>query len=232
MVKKKRSRSRLILGVAVLSAVIIILAFIVFTYLEAQSAQAAVPGVRAGDVFTYDIRGIYSSNDPNATMPESFLQFNMTDWYRITVTNVSDAQVSINTAWHFSNGTELDGDGYVNLETGINYPSQGFWAIYAANLRAGDLVRPNGIDRSTINETITKDYGSGTRETNHLSLVLQYYDANDPTGTKTWTEYMSTYFDRQTGMLVQFSDISMYTNPTMTLTVTWTLRDTNVWAVS
>jgi len=156
----------------------------------------------------------------------------MTDWYRITVTNVSDAQVSINTAWHFSNGTELDGDGYVNLETGINYPSQGFWAIYAANLRAGDLVRPNGIDRSTINETITKDYGSGTRETNHLSLVLQYYDANDPTGTKTWTEYMSTYFDRQTGMLVQFSDISMYTNPTMTLTVTWTLRDTNVWAVS
>jgi hypothetical protein len=232
MVRKKRSRSRLILGLAVLTAVIIVLAFITYTYLNAQSAHAAVPGVKAGDVFTYTIRGFYSSNDPNATMPENFLELNTTDWYRITVTNVSDAQVSIDTAWHFSNGTELDGSGYVNVETGINYPTQGFWAIYAANLKAGDNVRPNGPDRSTINETITKDYGATTRKTNHLSLVMQYYDANDPTYTKTWTEYMQTYFDQQTGILVQFSDISMYTNPTMTLTTTWTLKDTNVWTIS
>jgi hypothetical protein len=227
MIKK---RSRLILFIAVLLVVIIILAFVIF--LGSQSNQI-VPGVKAGDVFIYDVKGFWSSNDPNATLPEAFLQLNMTEWYQITVTGVSDAEVSINTTWRFNNGTELKGTGNVNVETGINYPTQGFWAIYAANLRAGDQVRPNGPDRSTINETITREYGAGsTRETNRVSLVLQYYDADDPTFSTTWTEYINTHFDRQTGMLVEFRDISVYSKPQMTLTILWKIKDSNVWAVT
>jgi hypothetical protein len=227
MVKK---RSRLILFIAVLLVVIIILAFVIF--LGLQSNQI-VPGVKEGDVFTYDIKGFWNSTDPNATLPEAFLQLNMTEWYRITVTEVSGAQVSIDTTWRFNNGTELEGTGYVNVETGINYPTQGFWAIYAANLRAGDQVRPNGPDRSTVNETITREYGaSGTRETNRLSLVLEYYDADDPTYSTTWTEYINTNFDRQTGMLVELRDRSVYTNPQQTLTISWKIKESNVWTVT
>jgi hypothetical protein len=226
MVKK---RSRVILLLGVLAIVIIILAFIIYIQFGSQSAM--VSGVTEGDVFTYGIKGFWSSSDPNATLPENFLQINMTDWYKVTVTGVNGSQVSINTIWRFTNGTELVGTGNVNLETGISYG--GFWAIYAANLRAGDHVRPNGPDRSTVNETNTKGYGAGgTRETNLLSLVRQYYDADDPTYGTTWTEYMSTYFDKQTGVLVELSDISLYTNPQMTLTLIWSIRDTNRWTVS
>ena len=228
-----KKRSRLILVLAIVSAIIIILAFIAFTQLGSQAAQDAVPGVNVGDTFTYDIRGYYSSNDPNATIPENFPQINMTEWFRIVVTEVSGPEVTINTTWRFSNETELNGINTIDVETGINNPIDGFWAIYASNLRANDRTRPNGPDQSTINATSPKEYSSGvTRETNTLSLVQNYYDADDPTYGTTLTEYMQADFDKQTGMLVQLSDISDYTNPGMRLALLWTLMDTNVWAVS
>jgi hypothetical protein len=228
-----KKRSRLILVLAIVSAIIIILAFIAFTQLGSQAAQDAVPGVNVGDTFTYDIRGYYSSNDPNATIPENFPQINMTEWFRIVVTEVSGSEVTINTTWRFSNETELNGINTIDVETGINNPIDGFWAIYASNLRANDRTRPNGPDQSTINATSPKEYSSGvTRETNTLSLVQNYYDADDPTYGTTLTEYMQADFDKQTGMLVQLSDISDYTNPGMRLALLWTLMDTNVWAVS
>jgi hypothetical protein len=227
-----KKRSRLIL-VLIVSAIIIILAFIAFTQLGSQAAQDAVPGVNVGDTFTYDIRGYYSSNDPNATIPENFPQINMTEWFKIVVTEVSGSEVTINTTWRFSNETELNGINTIDVETGINNPIDGFWAIYASNLRANDRTRPNGPDQSTINATSPKEYSSGvTRETNTLSLVQNYYDADDPTYGTTLTEYMQADFDKQTGMLVQLSDISDYTNPGMRLALLWTLMDTNVWAVS
>jgi hypothetical protein len=227
MVKKRPRRVILLLAIALV--VVIILAFIIF--LGSQSGQVAVPGVKEGDEFTYDVMGFWSSNDPNATLPESFLQLNMTEWYKITVTGVSDAQVSIDTTWRFTNETELTGQGTVNVQTGICYPSDGFWAIYASNLRANDRLRPLGPDQSTINETTTRDYADGTRETNRISLVLQYYDADDPTYSTTWTEYMNTHFDRNTGMLVELRDTNVYTNPQMTLIISWKIKDSNVWAV-
>lgn len=226
-----KKRSRVIL-LAILAVIIIIVAFVIFTYLGSQSGLVAVSGVNAGDEFTYDIKGFWSSPDPDAAPSESFLEFNLTEWYKVTVTGVSGAEVSINTTWRFNNGTELEGTGTVNVETGITYPTRGFWAIYAANLRADDYVRPIGPDRSTINETTTRDYGAGgTRETNLISLVLEYYDADDPTYSTTWTEYINTHFDRQTGMLVELRDTNVYTNPQMTLTLLWTIRDTNVWTI-
>ena len=156
----------------------------------------------------------------------------MTESYKVTVTDVNGADVTVETVWRFGNGTELTGTGNVNVETGIHYPTNGFWAIYATNLKANDFARPIGPDRSTINETSTREYASGTRETNRISLELQYYDANDPTYSTTWTEYMNTHFDRQIGILVELRDTSVYTNPDMTITLLWKITDTNRWAVS
>jgi hypothetical protein len=227
---KKRSRKILFIAITIILVVVIILAFVIF--LGSQPVQI-VPGVKEGDEFIYDVMGFWNSNDPNATLPEAFLQLNMTEWYQITVTGVSDAEVSINTTWRFNNGTELKGTGTVNVETGIYYPTEGFWAIYAANLKADDRLRPLGPDQSTINETTTRNYGAGsTRETNRVSLVLQYYDADDPTFSTTLTEYINTHFDRQTGMLVELRDISVYSKPQMTLIILWKIKDSNVWAVT
>jgi hypothetical protein len=220
----------MIIFLAIVTAIIVILAFVIVTNLG--STSDVVAGVKKGDEFTYDLKGYYSSNDPDETAPVALLDINMTEWYKITVTSVVGPEVTIDTTWRFSNGTELTGTGNVNVETGIHYPTEGFWAIYAANLKANDFTRPNGPDRSTINETSTRDYASGTRETNRISLVLQYYDANDPSYTTTWTEYMNTHFDRQVGILVELRDISVYTNPDVTITLVWTLTNTNRWKVS
>lgn len=220
-----KKRSRAISFIAIVSVVIIIVAFVIFTY--------SGSGVKEGYVFTYDIKCFWSSQDPDAAPSESFLQYNMTEWYKVTVTGVSGADISITTTWRFNNGTEVEETSTINVETGIAYPTGGFWAIYAANLKAGDYVRPLGPDRSTINETTTRDYGAGgTRETNRISLILEYYDANDPTYSTTWTEYMNTHFDRNTGILVELRDTNVYTNPDVTLTILWTIRDTNVWTIS
>jgi len=225
MVKK---RSRTIIFLAIVTAIIIILAaFIILTNL---GSQGTVAGVKAGDEFIYDIKGYWNSNDPDLTVPVAVEQLNMTDWYKIAVTNVDGAEITFATTWRFSNGTELQETRNVNVETGMKYPSEGFWQIYATNLRENDFVRPTGPDRSTINETATRDYASGARETNRISLVLEYYDANNP--STTWTEYMNTHFDRQIGILVEFSDKSIYTNPDVTITQIWTLKDTNRWTVS
>jgi hypothetical protein len=225
---RKKKRSRLILLLAVLVVVIVIVALIVFTNLGAQSSQVLAPGVSVGDEFTYDIQGLSSSN-PNVTLPEGFYQFNMTDSYKITITDVSGPEVKLDTVWRFNNGTEIEGTGSVNLETGIS--SGGFWAIYGANLRVDDRVRPTGPDQSTVSETANRNYASGSRETNRVESTNQYYDANDPTQSTTLTEYMRINFDRQTGVLVEFHDISVYNNPQLTQTIVWTLRDTNVWNV-
>ena len=231
MIHMVKKRSRVAFFLIILLSSIIILAIIVFANLGLQSAQVVVPGVTEGDVFTYDVMGLWSSNDPNATVPEMFLQLNMTEWYRVTITEVSSVTVTISTTWRFKNGTELAGIGTVDVETGVSYG--GFWAIYAANLKENDRLRPLGPDISAVNETTTREYSAGgTRETNCVSLVLQYYDANDPTYSTTLTEYVSTHFDRQTGMLVELRHISIYTNPQMTLTILWKIKNSNVWTVT
>ncbi len=223
---KRRSRK---IFLVILLVVIIVVAFAVF--LGLQSSQGVVPGVHAGDEFVYDIMSLWSSSDPNLPLPENLLQLNMTE-YKVTVTEVSDKDVSINTTWLFKNGTELKGKSTVNVETGIVYPLNGFWPIYAANLKANDLVRSLGPDRSFVNETTTNNYAGGTRETNLVSIVRQYYDSDDSTYSTTWTEYIDTYFDRQTGMLVELRDVSIYTNPKQTLIILWKIKESNVWTVS
>jgi hypothetical protein len=215
--------------IAIIIVVIVVLAFIII-FSGVQPNQGVTPGVNEGDEFIFDIKGFWSSNNPDTAMPEAFSQLNMTEWYKITVTEVAGPQVSIEAIWRFTNGTEFKGTGSVNVETGIYDPTEGFWAIYGANLRANDRTRPLGPDRATVNETTTRNYAGGTRETNRVSVIHEYYDADDPTST--WTEYVNIYFDRKTGMLVELLDMSTYTNPQQMLTIIWTIRDTNVWAVS
>jgi hypothetical protein len=230
MVKKKR-QSRLIELLALLLFVIVVLAIVIYTNLGMQPAEAAVPGVAKGDFFTYNVMGIVNSKSPDAEIPSQFLDLNNTEWYRVTVTDVSGPEVSIETAQHFKNGTEVTGTGMVNVETGINSPMNGFWAVFASNLKANDRVHPNGPERSTVNATVSRDYGAGgTRETNSLYIINQYVDQNEP--DKTYTEYGNTYFDQQTGMLVELRYISVYNNPEVTLQLVWKLTETNRWAVS
>lgn len=227
----KKKKSRWLLLVAVVLIIAIVSALIIFFMLP--PSQGFVPGVKVGDEFIFDIRGSWSTNDSNATVPEAFLQLNTTDWYKVTVIDVDGTKVSTTTTWSFENGTEVETTGYIDIKSGTVFPTGGFWLIFASNLKANDILRPSGIEQVAINETSTKEYVAGvTREINFVSWTRERYDADDPTGSTTWTQFITFRFDKQTGMLVQLTDVSIYTNPQLFLTTTWTLKESNVWEVS
>ncbi|MFW9831502.1 MAG: hypothetical protein ACFFD8_06980 [Candidatus Thorarchaeota archaeon] len=226
---RKKKRNRLFLVIAVASILAIILALVIFS--GSPFSQDVTPGVKVGDEFIYDITSSWNSDDPNATLVDYYVELNMTEWYKITVTDVNGTKVSIKTIWRFANETEIESNSNIDVKTGILYPSNSFWAIYASNLEKNDLIRPSGLTRAVVNETETKDFVSGIREINVVSLTEQYYDADDPTYSTTWTDYMNTKFDKETGILVEFHDISIYTNPGQIMTISWILKETNVWDV-
>jgi len=217
---------------------IVVLCIIAFTAFlltrplpEQQPSETVVAGVAAGDVFTYSIKGFARIIDSNATIPENFFQLNMTEWYRVAITQVTDTEVFFNATWRFSNGTEIDKTGKVNIKTGIGN-SQDFWAIYASGLKAGDFVRPFGTDRLAINATENRTYKSGERETNKAYIETTFYDVDDPTGTRTCDDFLTIYFDKQTGMLVELTDVNLYSSPEIMLTLEWEIIDSTVWDVS
>jgi hypothetical protein len=193
-----------------------------------SQAQTVASGLKPGDTFTYSMKGISSIGESNATTPENFLEVNMTDYYRVTITTVSNPIVSFNTTWRFTNGTQIDRTGQVNIETGAD--SQEFWAIYAANLTAKAPVRqafPNG---AIVNETETRTYKDDSRQTNILQMQGQFYDSNNP--TRTYSDFMYVHFDSQTGILVELKDMKIYSDPQIILTFEWKLVDSNVWTIT
>jgi hypothetical protein len=189
---------------------------------------AVAPGVAAGNYFTYRIIGISDLIGENASSPASFSEINMTDWYRVTITSVSGSEVEFNTTWRFANGTEIERTGYVNVATGDD--NQVFWAIYPANLKLNDYVSPQGSDNTIVNDTETRTYASGTRQTNIMTLQNEFVDTSDP-ALRTCDDYMYVHFDRATGMLVELRDMRVYSDPEVILTTEQVLIDSNVWTV-
>ena len=194
-----------------------------------QTPGEAVAGVAAGDLFTYSIRGYATIIDANATVPEWVFQVNMTEWYKVTITQVNDSEVSFSATWRFSNRTEIDKTGKVNIKTGIGN-SQDFWAIYASGLEAGDYARPFGATGQVINATEKRTYKSGERETNSILAETMFTTTDD--SPISCNSYRSIYFDKQTGMLVEFVNTDLYSSPQLFLKLEWKLVDSTVWDVS
>jgi hypothetical protein len=220
---KKRNRTKVVILVAIAVFTTLIVAAIVFANFGMQARP-----LTEGDVFTYSVKGLWESNDPNATVSDELLQLNMTEWYRVTITNISDPEVSIHTVWRLTNGTEIENNGKVDIETGVS--TGGFWAIYAANLDAGKIAHPTGPEPVTIESTVNRGYTSGERETNLLTLTAQFQNKNDP--SLVYTDYRIIQFDKQTGMLVELRNETTYNRPELTETILWKIIDSNVWAVT
>ena len=220
---------KLYIAIVLLVILCVATAAIIYTTTQPPSLKSAVSGVNVGDTFTYSLKGFSNLTDQNAVTPDYFSQFNETEYYKVIITGVNGSQVSFNTIWRFTNGTEIPKTQSVDVSIGsIN---QEFWAIYASNLNVNDLLRPNGHDGLIVNSTKSIQYKDSNRETNFWSIENQFFDINDPTYSTQRYDYMSVNFDKQTGMLVGLSNVQMYNNPAMTLTITWKLTDSSVWAV-
>jgi hypothetical protein len=220
----RKKQARLVLLIT--TVIVIIIAAIIWTNFGSQSPQVAI-GVKAGDTFTYELQGLWESNDPNATISNSILQLNMTESYQVIITNVSNPDVSIHTIWRFKNGTKIEANDKVDIETGA---SSGFWAIYAANLNEGQSGHAIGPEPHPISSTVNKQYSSGERETNLVLLNAQFQNEIDP--SRVYTDTRAVQFDKKTGMLVELRDESEYNIPAMTEIIVWKLIASNVWAVA
>jgi hypothetical protein len=207
-----------------LTMLLFVLICISFVFARPVQAQASVSaGVYLGNELTNKIIGLFTSSSGTVTVPDDVVAANNTSYYKVAITAVSGADVTLKSTWYFKNGTEITREGHVNVETSI-YDGD-FWAIFASNLKAGDLVRPSGPGAIFVNSTGTRTYPGGERETNKMSLDLSYAKLNDT--SQTFVRHTITEFDKQTGMLVSIWDQSVFS--TYTATIVWELTDSNVW---
>ena len=222
--------------IAIIVVIILVVASVATFYALQQTPPADntpqyLAGVKAGDTFTYSIKGLAEQYVANETIPESFLQLNQTDYYKVTITNVDGPIVTVSTSWRFLNGTQNDHNETINVATGTD--NVDFWGIYAADLTKGSLLRPLGAaDGATFNDTESRAYADGNRTTNVLTLNAQFYNLEDPTLSQIYYGNRYLDVDQATGIMVELKEIKIYTDPQIMLTVQWELIDSNVLQVS
>src|SRR5512136_2450538 len=92
--------------------------FLVFAPVVIASAQTRTVGVSIGNKWRWDSTANWSSDDPNATIPYYLADVNDTEWSEITITAISDTNVTGQGTKHYWNGTETTMDGWVDVDTG------------------------------------------------------------------------------------------------------------------
>ncbi|MBN1245313.1 hypothetical protein JXA31_06940 [Candidatus Bathyarchaeota archaeon] len=186
-------------------------------------AETSVVGVSQGNIFEYDIVSQWNSVLTDTT-PATLIQLNQTEWIRITVTEVSGALITNQVTTHYRNGTETNSDSTCDIETG-DLTGEGPPFI-GANLAKNDLVNPAASEPWYVNETVTRNYEDGPRETNHLRI--------ESTGTSEtvgeFTNIYDYYFDKSTGVLVEYTSEFSYSG--LESITRSKLISSNVWLVA
>ncbi len=188
-----------------------------------RSTQTWTPGVESCDYFTYEMYGIYTSNNPNVEIAIPEFERNTTLWARINITSVLGSIICQVYTLHYSVGDEAS----FNFQTDVNPQNQGTFRIAdkgvpicAANLRGGDKVPTAEL---LLNKTVARAYPGGLRDTNHAS-----WNVSDDWG--------DIYFDREIGMLVELNRTHVFANPVTGDIVEKTdvikLIDTNRWQIT
>lgn len=199
-------------------------------------AQTRVLGVTFGDNLIYSRTSTWQTSNASAILPPYLVDtINGTLNYNVTVYYVAGNNVTEIEAWTFKNGTVINSVATINTDTDDVYdfvpnlpPFQGF---YDANLQVNDPLYPGNLTIPLrINQTITRDYASGKRDTNLVEYSYQVEDATDPTNSTIGTQTESLYIDKATGVLVEGRVFSQFADHNGT--ELWTLQSTNLWAVS
>jgi hypothetical protein len=209
---------------AMLSALLLMALFV-----TSAVAQSRAVGVSVADWFKYgDIAGSWSSNDPNATIPD--FAFNETEWMTMSVQSIVGTNVTGQMTIHYSNGTEEYDEGWIDVDTGEG--EEGLFWLISENLNAGHTIYSSAnYSTMIINETITRTYLSGIRDTNHLNITIEYQMSN---GIEYYL-YMSMnfYWDRTTGVLVEWSQeyISQIDETQTSWSYTINITESNMWII-
>jgi hypothetical protein len=204
-----------------LQIVVLLLFALSMLSLNAAGSDVSTPGVATGDYFTYQMYGVFTSNRPNATLAIPQFEYNNTQWVRIDIASVEGTTVQQVYTLHFNNQSEstfaIASD--VNPNSTSGKPVGQAVPICAADLSVGDVIPTTGL---VLNDTTFMVCADGKRETNHAEWNLS-------------DDWGNGYFDRQTGMIVDFVRTHRFANNSTGEVVDKTdvikLVSTNRWKV-
>ena len=223
------------IGIALAVTTVILIAFFYGFYtLGSQASKSTLSqaeGLKVGDTFTYNLTGSTVLGSGDTVIPAEFYQYNETNYFRVTVTEVNGTQVDLSTTWAFYNGTQVTRPQILDLSNGGEADQNGFFAVYSPDLKVNALIHPKGDDGLIVNSTSTQEFANSSRTMNYWSIEKEFIDSSDPTANTMRNEFMGVYFDEQTGILYKLTHIEFYTNPEIELTITWQLISSNVWVV-
>ncbi len=174
------------------------LLFLLLASADASVLKTYAPGVVNGDHFTYEMYGVFASNRSNASLVIPQFEYNNTEWVRINISRVEGTMIYQVYTLHFKNGSETE----FNYETNIDpyNQSSGFSGqsvpICATNMGAGERIPTAEL---TINDTTSRTYSGGLRQINYVE-----WNSTDDWG--------NCYFDRETGMPVEFLRTHRFVN--------------------
>ena len=172
---------------------ILVLLFLVLSTVMNVSAQTRTVGVNVGNLFRYSVSISWSSNDPNAKPDPSVVNENATQWLQFAVTAISGTNITARLTTHFKNETETTTNGWEDVNTGDYQILAGLFI--SVNLKPGDsLYNSSTYNRAFINETISRTYSSGVRDTDQFNAIT----------TSGTLNYSSNYYwDKLTGVMVE-----------------------------
>jgi hypothetical protein len=236
MPRRKNKHLIRIIVAAVAVIAVILTAAVAAIYLSSTNTQKtpspkANPALQVGDTFTYKLTGSTVIGDVDTVAPAEFLQYNETDYYKVNITSIQGSQVSLETTWQFKNGTQVTSPQVIDLSTGACAELAGFSYLYPANLNVTDPLYPQETSKLFVNSTSTQQYAHSSRAANYWATEDEFVNSADQSGNTMRYDYISVYFDKQTGMLDQLTRIEFLTNPEIQFTTTWQLTSSNVWAV-
>jgi len=173
------------------------------------------PGVKAGDWIKYG--QITFTWTGNGTEPSYLADERNLEWVRLEVIGVSGTIVTVNATVHYINGTETfqSSNDDVNGTTysGTNY-------LIAVNLNSGDAIS-NQIGSPTINQTVGRAYAGAGRDVNLVNLTTVRENQNI---------VMTTYYDQNTGVLVEMYMKTPDLENMGTIEISMVATETNMWA--
>ncbi len=200
------------------------------------SAQTRVPGVARGDQFTYSVTSHWSTENATEPEPAGLADVNSTASYTVQISDVTGVNATATYTWNLDNGTQYAFLLTQDVESGQSYyhsfNAPPLEILVGANITAGDLLHPAGNDTYAVNETITRNYPSGDRDTNLIEIILPIQN-NETDTTIVGTSTTRFYIDKATGVIVeQDTELEHTTDPKETLSIVWTLTETNLWDAS
>ena len=199
--------------------------FLLFPVVVTASGATRMVGVAKGDFFKY---GDITVSGNSTTAPTGYETFNQMLWMETNVTGVFGTNITGQVTVHYKNGTETTNGGLVDVDTGAG-ENLTIWFI-SANLGLNDTVyNSSSYSTATINNTASKAYLGGVRETNFMNIT--YFSTVD--ANQNYSENVLWYWDKSTGAFVELS--LDYLHMTGANTTTWVahmgITDASVWTV-